>query len=288
MRSKLFVPGSRPEWFAKALDSLADAVSIDLEDSVIEDRKAEARGYVADFLASDFMRSSVKVMIVRCNATGTPHFAADIMAIARPQLEIINLPKVESAGDVRAAVDVLERAEAANGVAQPIRLLASIESAGGLRRAAEIASSHSRLCGLQLGLGDLFDTLSVDRKDIRNVHAAMFAMRMAAAEAGVFAYDSAYADIANEDGFCAEAVMSRRLGYWGKSCVHPRQVRLANEVFTPSADELDFAARVLEASCRAEATGLGAFTVDEQMIDLPAIRRAQLIVAAGERTLDDG
>jgi citrate lyase subunit beta/citryl-CoA lyase len=288
VRSKLFVPGSRPELFRKALAGDADAISIDLEDSVIESRKQEARELTGELLRS-LHACPGKVMIVRCNAVETPYFQADLSAIAQDTLEILNVPKVESAGTIRAAATALERAEAANGVRRPVRILANIESAKGLRMAAEIGAAHPRVCGLQLGLNDLFKSMGIERRDTGSVHAAMFAMRLAAGEAGVFAYDGAYAEIANEQGFRAEAEMSRRLGYRGKSCIHPCQVAPANEVFAPDDRDIDFARRVLQASRQARSKGLGAFTVDGEMIDLPAVRRAERVLAAsGGRRDEDG
>ncbi|MGQ0835014.1 MAG: HpcH/HpaI aldolase/citrate lyase family protein [Gammaproteobacteria bacterium] len=283
MRSKLFVPGSRPELFAKALASDADAISIDLEDSVAGNRKAEARALVGKFLQSAEIRASNKIVIVRVNALSTPHFEADLLAIAQPGLALLNLPKPEFADDIRAAVAVLERAEAANGVNEPIRILANIESPKGLRNAAEIAAAHARVSGLQLGYGDLFEPLGIDRRDAASVHAVMFAVRMAAGAVGVFAYDGAFADLQDPAGFRAEAEMARRLGYWGKSCIHPSQIALANEVFRPSDAEVAFALRVLEAYRQADARGVGAFTVDGRMIDIPFIRRAEAIVAVSRR-----
>ncbi|WP_395403263.1 HpcH/HpaI aldolase/citrate lyase family protein [Pseudoduganella sp. UC29_106] len=257
MRSKLFVPGSRPELFVKALQGQADAISIDLEDAVPEARKEEARRAVADFLRSPQALESGKLIIVRVNGIGTPHFEADVLAVTLPALGMLNLPKAESAADVHTACAALARAEAANGVASPVRLLANIESAAGLRRAAEIGVADPRVAGLQLGFADLFEVNGIARRDAGNVHAAMFALRMAAAEAGVFAYDSAFPDIRDVEGFRAEASMSRRLGFWGKSCIHPSQVALANEVFSASEEEYDFALRVLDAARAAQASGAG-------------------------------
>lgn len=283
MRSKLFVPGSRPELFAKALASDADAISIDLEDSVAGNRKAEARALVGKFLQSAEIRATNKVIIVRVNALSTPHFEADLLVIAQSSLAMLNLPKPECADDIRAAVAVLERTEAAKGVSEPIPILANIENAKGLRNAAEIAAAHPRVSGLQLGYGDLFEPLGIDRRDAASVHAVMFAVRMAAGAAGVFAYDGAFADLQDPKGFRAEAEMARRLGYWGKSCIHPSQIALANEVFRPSDAEVAFALRVLEAYRQADARGAGAFTVDGRMIDVPFIRRAEAIVAVSRR-----
>lgn len=281
MRSKLFVPGSRPELFAKALASKADAISIDLEDAVLEGRKSEARALVAGFLHSAEVSTSGKVIIVRVNAPGSPHFEADVQRITQPRLALLNLPKCESADQVRAVVTVLERAEAVNGVADPVRILANIETPRGLRCAAEIAAAHPRVAGLQIGYSDLFEPLGIDRRDSANVHAVMLTVRMAAGEAGVFAYDGALDDLQDAQAFRVEAEMARRLGYWGKSCIHPSQVALANEVFRPSDQEIAYAERVLEASRKAKTGGIGAFMVDGRMIDAPAIRRAEAVVAAG-------
>lgn len=280
MRSKLFVPGVRPELFAKALAGDADALSFDLEDSVPERCKDEARGNVAGFVRSQPLRDAAKVIVVRVNALGTPYFEADLLAVACPGVALINVPKVESAEDIHAAVAVLERAEAGNGIDAPIRLLATIETPRGLRLAAEIASAHPRVAGLQLGLADLFEPHGIDRHDLANLHAALYALRMAAAEAGVFAWDAAFADLDNAEGFRAEAMMARRLGYVGKSCIHPRQVALANEVFQPDAEQIAAARRIVAASREAEARGRGAFVVDGQMIDLPFLKRAEAIVAS--------
>lgn len=284
MRSKLFVPGSRPELFAKALASEADALSFDLEDAVAEDRKAEARAAVADFVAGEMVAQAAKLVIVRTNAADSPHFAADLAAIVRPGVTLINLPKIESADALLAAVAAIEAAEHANGVTHPIGLLLNIETPRALADAARIAAAHPRVAGLQLGLGDLFEPYGIDRADPRNVHAAMFALRMAAAQAGVFAMDGAYAALDDAAGYREEAHMARRLGFIGKSCVHPRQVALANAAFAPSEEELQTAQRIVEAAQAATAQSRGAFVVDGRMIDPPFLKRAQALLAAARRS----
>ena len=280
MRSKLFVPGARPELFAKALAGEADALSFDLEDAVAEDRKAEARAAVADFIAGDAVPRAAKLIIVRTNAPDSPHFAADLAAVARPGVTLLNLPKIESPQAVLAAVAAIEQAEHANGVAEPIGLLLNIETPRALAAAARIAAAHPRVAGLQLGLGDLFEPHGIDRADPRNVHAAMFALRVAAAQAGVFAMDGAYA-LLDDDGYREEAYMARRLGFIGKTCIHPRQVALANAAFAASEAELALARRIVEAAVQAPSRG--AFVVDGRMIDLPFLKRAQALLATARR-----
>ena len=137
------------------------------------------------------------------------------------------------------------------------------------------------MAGLQLGLGDLFEPEGVDRRDRANVHAAMFVLRMAAAQAGVFALDGAYADLQDDEGYRAEAAMARRLGFLGKTCVHPRQIALANAAFAATEAELAAAQRIVDAA--AQAPERGVFVVDGRMIDLPFLKRAQALLAAKGR-----
>ena len=283
MRSKLFVPGARPELFAKALAGDADALSFDLEGAVAEARKAEARVAVANFVAGDAVMQAAKLIIVRTNAADSPHFAADLAAVARPGVTLLNLPKIESAQALLAAVAMIEQAERAHAVERPIGLLVNIETPRALADAAQIASAHPRVAGLQLGLGDLFEPHGIDRSDARNVHAAMFALRMAAAQAGVLAMDGAYAALDDDAGYREEAHMARRLGFIGKSCIHPRQVVLANAAFAASDAELAQARRIVEAAQAAHAQSRGAFVVDGRMIDLPFLKRAQALLATARR-----
>ncbi|HEU4438018.1 MAG TPA: CoA ester lyase [Methylomirabilota bacterium] len=283
MRSKLFVPASRPELFAKALAGEADALSFDLEDAVQESRKAEARLTLQVFLGQIATRSHGKVVIVRVNGLRTPHFESDVAAVAGPGVDMINLPKPESAADVRAAAAVLARHETARGLARPIGILANIESPRALRLAAEIASADPRVVGLQLGLGDLFEPYGLDRADVRAVHAMQLAVRLAAAEASIWACDTVYGAVKDPEGFTREAEAARRLGFVGKSCIHPSQVPLANAVFRPSDAEIAAATRVVEAARDAEARGVGAYLVDGRMIDRPFVTRAESILAAARR-----
>lgn len=283
MRSKLFVPASRPELFAKALAGAADALSFDLEDAVAAERKSQAREALCVWLASDAARSTRKTLIVRVNAPDTAWFGADVEAVVQPGLAYLNLPKAESTDGVRAAVAAIERAERRNGVTQPVRLLLNIETPRALREAARLAGAHERVAGVQLGLGDLFEPLGVARREPAAVQQAMFALRLAAGEAGVFAYDTAFGNIQDIAGFRAEAQLARSLGYLGKSCIHPSQVATANEVFQPTGDELAQALRIVQAAHTAERAGVGAYVVDGRMIDRPFVDRARALVREGQR-----
>ncbi|MES2056389.1 MAG: CoA ester lyase [Pseudomonadota bacterium] len=280
MRSKLFVPCSRPEFFARALAGDADAISFDLEDSVPHDGKDQARARLVEFLASDSMRAGPdKRIIVRVNALASAHFAADIAAIAALGVDFINVPKAERADDVRAAASAIDTAGKRNGRTEPLSLLVNIETPQALARAAEIARAHATVAGLQIGLNDLFEPLGIDRAEISHVHAALWTVRLASAQAGCFAYDSAYADLADEEGFRREAELARSMGFIGKSCIHPRQVGIANAVFERPGAELAAARRIVAAAQRAAAEGKGAFLLDGRMIDQPAITQARAMLA---------
>jgi citrate lyase subunit beta/citryl-CoA lyase len=283
MRSKLFVPGSRTELFSKAMASDADAISIDLEDAVHEDRKAEARTAVGQWLQQVQQRNADKLVIVRVNAMDTSHFAQDVAAVVRPGLDILNLPKPDSADAVREAAHAIAQAEKANGVTQPIRILLNIETPKALRTAATLAQADARVMGLQVGLGDLFEPLGIDRREVAAVQQVLLAVRMAAGEAGIDAYDGAFANVRDTDGFLAEAQMARRLGLSGKSCIHPSQIAMANQAFRPTDAEINHALKVVEAAASYEAAGQGAYMVDGHMIDAPFLRRAQSIMTIARR-----
>ncbi|TQM17274.1 citrate lyase subunit beta/citryl-CoA lyase [Pseudoxanthomonas sp. 3HH-4] len=280
MRSKLFVPGSRPALFAKALASDADMLSLDLEDAVAEADKQAARMQVAALLRDAPHRAADKQMVVRVNAWNTAAWEADLRAILPLDIDLLNLPKIESAEQLRQAVAEIEAIEVRLPSRRAIGLLVNIETPRALRHAAAIAKAHPRVRGLQLGLGDLFEPHGIRRDDLRNVHTSQYALRLAAAEAGVFAYDAAFPGLDDEAGFRAEAEAARALGYLGKSCVHPRQVAWANAVFAPSIGEIEAARRTVDA---AERAGEGAFAVDGRMVDAPFLARARAVLALAER-----
>jgi citrate lyase subunit beta/citryl-CoA lyase len=276
MRSKLFVPGSRPELFDKAWRSAADAISFDLEDAVVGERKAEAREHVGRAIAN-LAGSAPKVLIVRVNPIGGPLFEADIDTIALVGLDVVNLPKVEDAETVRHASAILDRLERARAIGRRIGVLANIETPRGLRKAAEIAAASPRVVGLQLGFGDLFEPLGIERSPA-TLTPIRLAVRLAAAEVGLPVYDGAFVNVSDPDAFRAEATTARAAGLAGKTCIHPSQIAVANEVFFPSDAEVEKARRIVSAADGMLARGVGAFVVDGVMADGPFISRAREIL----------
>jgi citrate lyase subunit beta/citryl-CoA lyase len=278
MRSKLFVPGSRPELFAKAMASEADGLSFDLEDAVDEQRKDEARETLGKFLRT-LEPGHGKTIIVRVNGLGTPHFEKDLAAVMCDALDIVNLPKPESPDDVRRCAAALDKLDPP----QEVGILANIESPRAYRLAAEIATASPRVVGLQAGWGDLIEPLDIDRYNAPMIETCLLHIRIAAGEAGVWAYDGAYANFKDVEGYKREAEAARRLGYLGKSCIHPTQVPLANAVFRPTDEEIAHSLKVVEAAREMSVKGIGAFTVNGKMVDGPFIRRAEAVLALARK-----
>jgi citrate lyase subunit beta/citryl-CoA lyase len=281
MRSKLFVPGSRPELFDKAMKSAADALSLDLEDAVAPEKKPQARRTLGDFL-SNLGREHDKLMIVRVNAPSTTYFEDDVDAVTTRGIDLINLPKLESVEEVRRAIAVIEAAEKRKGLTHTIGVLANVESPIGFSRVMEIAAAHKRIVGMQFGLADLFAPIRIERHDAAIAHVRL-ATKLAAANAGVAAYDTVFTDIPNTLGLERDSIAARRMGYIGKSCIHPSQVAVVNAVFTPSERDVAWAQKVLAAMNEPANKGKGAFVVDGKMVDEPFFLEARATVDLARR-----
>jgi citrate lyase subunit beta/citryl-CoA lyase len=264
MRSKLFVPGSRPALFEKSFASNADAISIDLEDAVPEASKASARLDVVRFLGRN-VRTGAKSIVVRVNQLRSPYFEADLEALVGLDFDIVNLPKAESAADISALAGLIDALEKRRDHRRPLRILANI------------------VMGLQIGYGDLFEPLGIGRRHAVALEHVQLAVRFAAAEAGVAAYDGAFPDIGDEKGFLEEARRAKALGFQGKSCIHPVQIAAANEAFQPSGSEVAFSRKVLKAWREAAVMGRGAIVVDGIMIDAPYAANAEAVLLQAQR-----
>ncbi|OWT63896.1 HpcH/HpaI aldolase/citrate lyase family protein [Candidimonas nitroreducens] len=285
MRSKLFVPASRPELFVKALKSAADAICFDLEDAVLEDKKEYARECLANFLSTDEFQSlreaGKKSIIVRVNALDTVHTKNDLVVSCVPGVDILNIPKPDTVEDVLGFISMLD-AQTGQSAREhqrslDIRVLANIETSRALLNAAAISAAHPKIWGLQLGLGDLFEPMGIARENPQNVHAVMMQMRIAAGTAGKVAYDTAYTNVANAEGYRREAQQARHAGFLGKTCIHPSQVAIANEVFSPSEDEIRWAEKIVESADQNDVNG--AYMLEGKMIDGPFIQRARAILS---------
>lgn len=276
------MPGSRPELFPKAFAGGADAISFDLEDAVVPASKDQARRDVVAGLTG-LVNDSDKVVIVRVNALSTDHFSADVAALAGVGADIINLPKVETRDDILRALDKISRTESLAGSAHQANILANIETPKGLRLALEIATADSRVIGLQLGFTDFSLACGIHPQDKTALNAVRVAIRFASAEAGIACYDGAFPDVKDVDAFRRECEEARNLGFAGKSCIHPSQVVIANDVFAPTAHEVARAVAIIDAASKATESGMGAFLHEGEMIDIPIVVRAQAVVALAEK-----
>lgn len=277
-RSKLFVPGNRPDLMVKAEQSAADALSFDLEDAVPEAEKASARHATTQFLAQG--RQSTKEMIVRVNAFDSGLMIEDILAVTVVGLDVVNVPKCDSPRDLYVADAVLRHAERSRGLAPgSVKLMPTLETPAGIRRAYEIAITTSRTIALQLGLGDLKAATGIVPQ-VARLNAVRTLVVLAAADAGVDAMDSAYPDFNDCTGFEADAGEARLLGFRGKSCIHPSQIESCNRIFAPSESELEEARALLAAYEEAKARGVGAISFRGRLVDSAHASEARKLLGA--------
>lgn len=285
MRSFLFVPGDSERKFARAAEGAADALILDLEDSVAMAGKAAARPVTAGMLAAPRGRQQ---RYVRVNALDTGLTLADLAAVMPARPDGIVLPKCADAGQVRQVSLWLDAFEVASGAAPGgTRILAiATETAGSLFGLGSYAEAGPRLSGLMWGAEDLSASLgaSANRLDGRWLAPFRLARDLClagAAAAGVPAIDTVHVDIEDLAGLEADAREARRDGFAGKAVIHPKHVDVVNAVFTPAPEELDWARRVVAAF--AMAGDAGVLRMDGKMLDRPHLRLAErLLAAAGE------
>lgn len=288
-RSELSVPATRWDRIEKAVASAADVAFVDLEDSVPIEAKAASRAAVIRVLRD--LDWGTKPPAFRANGLATPFFYRDLVEVveaAGDRLELIILPKVSSARDIHVADTLLTQIEMHVGL-QPggIRLEAQIESAEGLGHVEGVASASARLTSLSFGPGDYAASMrmpatsigSVDRWDEQypghRYHYAMARIATAAHANGLRPIDGPVADYRDLDALRRACVVARSLGYIGKWCIHPSQIPIANEVFSPTRDELQWARKVIAAYEESVARGAGVVTVDGTMVDAASIRLAR-------------
>ncbi|WP_435552507.1 HpcH/HpaI aldolase/citrate lyase family protein [Natrinema sp. CGMCC1.2065] len=270
-RSVLFAPGDEPEIMRKAATSEADVVVFDLEDAVAPADKAAAREAVRDVLADG---AAEPERCVRVNPVGTSA-ATDLEAILEgPRPDSVMLPKTESAADVRTVERLFDEYDA------DLPVLSLIESAAGVLRADEIATAAAT-DALLFGAEDLAADIGATRtSEGTEVLYARERTVLAASAAGVDAIDTVYTDFTDTDGLRDETAFAARLGYDGKIAIHPAQVPVINDAFTPSDDDVEWAERVLDVRDRTDA---GVFEVDGEMIDAPLIAQAERILERAEQ-----
>lgn len=273
-RSCLSVPGSSPRMLEKAFASAADEVVIDLEDAVAVDAKESARASVVAFLAA---APPARRVAVRVNAVGTPWCHEDLIALGsleRPPASVV-VPKVESGGDVAFVERLLA---GVTGSPTSIRLQALIESAPGLVAVDEIAGSGTSLEALILGYADLSASLGRDPGSV-SWEPVRERLLWAARAHGLRAVDGPHLGVGVDEDFHAGVRVAAASGYDGKWVIHPAQLDAVNAAFSPDADQVDWAERVLAALADGERQGLGAVALDGAMLDEAIAVRARLLLS---------
>ncbi|VFS45424.1 Citrate lyase subunit beta [Budvicia aquatica] len=256
----------------------ADAIMFDLEDSVALREKDAARLLVFHALQHP-MYQTIET-IVRVNALDSEFGINDLEAVVRAGVDIVRLPKTDSAQDVIDMEKHIARIEAECGrEVGSTGMLAAIESAEGINNAVDIARSSPRLIGIALGAEDYVRNLRTERSpEGIELLFARCSILQAARAAGIAAFDTVYSDANNEQGFLNEAAHIKQLGFDGKSLINPRQIELLHNLYAPTSKELEHAQRVIEAAEAAALEGLGVVSLNGKMIDGPIIERARLVL----------
>jgi len=300
-RCQLFGPGSRTALFAKMAASAADVINLDLEDSVAPTDKAEARANVIQ--ATHEVDWGNKTLSVRINGLDTPFWYRDVVDLLEQgsdRLDQIMIPKVGCAADLYAVDALVTAIEAAKGRKKRIAFEVIIESAAGIAHVNEIAAASPRLQAMSLGAADFAASMGMQTTGIGGTqenyymlregaqywsdpwHWAQTAIVAACRTHGVLPVDGPFGDFSDDEGFRAQARRSATLGMVGKWAIHPKQVALANEVFTPSDAAVAEAREILAAMEAAKARGEGATVYKGRLVDIASIKQAEVIVRQSE------
>ncbi|HER1347485.1 TPA: citrate (pro-3S)-lyase subunit beta [Streptococcus pyogenes] len=277
-RTMMFVPGANAAMLRDAPLFGADSIMFDLEDSVSLKEKDTSRALV-HFALKTFDYSSVET-VVRVNGLDSCG-VLDIEAVVLAGVNVIRLPKTETAQDIVDVEAVIERVERENGIeVGRTRMMAAIESAEGVLNAREIAKASKRLIGIALGAEDYVTNMKTRRyPDGQELFFARSMILHAARAAGIAAIDTVYSDVNNTEGFQNEVRMIKQLGFDGKSVINPRQIPLVNEIYTPTEKEIDHAKQVIWAIREAESKGSGVISLNGKMVDKPIVERAERVIA---------
>ncbi|WP_158043837.1 HpcH/HpaI aldolase/citrate lyase family protein [Skermanella pratensis] len=307
-RSELAVPGSSPKLFEKAAKSAADVVFLDLEDAVAPDDKPQARKNIVE--AINDIDWGDKTLSVRINGLDTHYMYRDVVEVLEQcgdRLDLIMIPKVGTAADVYAVDMLVTQIEAAKGRKKRIGFELIIETALGMANIDEIATASRRNESLHFGVADYAASTKAQTTGIGGPnpsygvltdkdgdkprdyhwgdmwHYATARMVVAARAAGLRPVDGPFGDFSDADGYKAQGRRAAVLGCEGKWAIHPSQIPLANEVFSPSEAEITKAKRILEAMEQAQKEGRGAVALDGRLIDIASIRQAEVMVKKAEQ-----
>jgi citrate lyase subunit beta / citryl-CoA lyase len=284
-RTMMFLPASNPGMVKDAYIYGADSIMFDLEDAVAVTEKDSARFLVYNALKTvDYGNTE---LVVRVNGLDTPFGREDIEAVVRAGVHVVRLPKTERKEDIHAVEAVIEEVERKCGrEVGSTKMMAAIESPIGVINAYEIATASKRLIAIAIGAEDYVTNMKTKRyANGMELFGARSQIIIAARAAGIYAIDTVYTEVDNEEGFRNEVELIKQLGFDGKSVINPRQIKPVNEIYTPTQEEIKKSVAIVNAAKDAEEKGLGVISLNGKMIDKPIVDRAmrvlQLAAAAG-------
>ena len=281
-RSFIFVPGNRENMLERAKSFKADVIMVDLEDSVPSREKASARGMAKEWVPA-LSRQGQRVM-VRVNSLDTGLTRSELETLVSPDLYGISLGKVESKWNIRDVDRMLYAIEPLAGV-EPgsTKVVAWAETASALVDARDIAASSQRVIALAFGAEDFTNDMGIERSDAGDeVQVPRSLVPVAARAANVASLDSPFVAFQDPEALRADAQKARQMGFTGKHAIHPAQLDIINQVFSPAPDEVAYARRIIDAWDKAEAEGRGSLALDGRMVDVPVVKRAQNLLAVAD------
>lgn len=286
----MFVPGNNPGMMQDAFIYSPDSIMLDLEDSVALAEKDTARLLVYNALRTvDY--GDIE-MVVRINPLNTPYGKKDVKAVVKAGVDVVRMPKTETADEVREVEAEIERVEKEVGRVGQTKIMAAIESALGVVNAYAIATASPRMMGIALGAEDYCANLKTQRTaEGIELLLARQTIVVAARAAGIDCIDTVFSNLNDMDGFRREVELIKKMGFDGKSVINPRQIPIVNEVFTPTQRDIDKAMTIVAAIKEAARRGSGVIAVGGKMVDRPVVLRAQrtidLAIAAGVINKED-
>ena len=286
----MFVPGNNPGMMQDAFIYGPDSIMLDLEDSVTMAEKDAARLLVYNALKTiDYGQTE---MVVRINPLNTPYGRKDVEAVIKAGVDVIRMPKTETAEEIVELEREIEKVETELGCLGRTQIMAAIESALGVVNAYAIATASKRMMGIALGAEDYCANLKTQRTpEGSELLLARETIVVAARAAGIDALDTVYSNLNDMETFRREVETIKKLGFDGKSIINPRQIEIVNEVFAPTQKEIDKARTIIAAIKEAAEKGSGVIAVNGKMVDRPVVLRAQrtidLAIASGILTKED-
>ncbi len=278
-RSRLYLPGNEPKFFLNAALHEPDGIILDLEDAVSPQEKDSARILIRNALRSVDFKDCEKMVRINQGPLGI----LDLESVVPHNVNVVLIPKVETGEHVRAVDAKIQEIRKEKGIKEPVYLMPIIESALGCLEASYIASSSPNICALTIGLEDYTADIGAERtNEGKESFWARSVIVNAARAASIQPIDSVFSDVGDKEGLLNSCLESKGMGFEGKGCIHPRQISVINQAFSPSQKEIEKAKRIVLAYEEAQRNGLSVVSVGTKMVDPPIVKRALKTISFAE------